>query len=265
MDQLERIDLYLDKQLPAEQSIQFEEELQHSTELRELMNRVLIARQAVRSGALRTDMRRWHRQFVAELPDEEAEVDDDTSGTGRVIPMAASPRRTTAWGMRIAASLLLTLLAYGAYLYSELSPAGLYKAKYVQYQLPTARGPEAAFNRLDSLYLQKDYQGVIRQSGLQEGRSQRDFFLTGLAHLQMNQHDDAIRQFTALRDRNARQFKSYYEQETDYYLALAYLGAGRVDEAHALFEVIHRSPRHLFHRNVKNSDLLMLKLLKYKL
>ena len=85
-----------------------------------------------------------------------------------------------------------------------------------------------------------------------------------MAHLQQQQYGQAIERFKALQQANELRDKPLFEQEADYYLALAYLGGGRLGDAYPLFEKINKTPRHLYHQNVTDQDLWKLSLLRWK-
>lgn len=257
MEPLDQIDRYLDNRLPAEETAQFERELAWNADLQTLLDSVRLAREAVKTAALRAKVRSLHEQFVQELPP--LAINDDRPQHGEAPIIALQTTRSSGWVLRIAASVLLAV-AYGTYQYSTLNADGFYAANYVQYQLPVTRTAPTNPGSLDKLYHDADFPAVIRAFAQLPAQTPKDYFLTGLAHLHQKQFDQAIDRFAAVRQHSGES----YEQETDYYLALAYVGAGRISEAYPLFDKIHKSPRHLYHRAVSNRDLWRLKLLRTK-
>ncbi|MBC8154530.1 MAG: hypothetical protein H7Z72_16625 [Bacteroidetes bacterium] len=262
MEPIERIDLYLDKQLSAEQAAQLERDLDRDPSLRTLLTSVRLARDAVKTAALRDRVNALHHQFIQDLPP--LETTDEGSVENPVPVMPLRPARSVGWLVGVAASVVLALLGYGLYQYTVLNATGFYAAKYVQYQLPVTRGTTTGPTPLDQLYAAADFPEVPRQFARLSVRTPKDYFLTALAHLHQSQFDPAIDRFTDLRQLNRQQNRDAYEQETDYYLALAYLGAGRVSDAYPLFEKINQTPRHLYHRTITDWDLWRLNILTYK-
>lgn len=254
MTPIERIDHYINRRLSPAQAQQLEAALQQDAELRQLFDSVTIARETIRSRALSMRIKQLHEQYIEEIEAEQ--------GQGRVIPMYRSA--PVSWALRIAASLLLGVTAYSGYELSTFSADRYYEAKFMPYHLPVTRGSVQQTTPLDSLYLAGNYAAVTQQFRDTPAREPRDYFLTAVAHLQRGEYQPAIRRFGELQDYNDRHAAAFFRQETDYYLALAYLGANRVEEAYALFRTIHESPRHLFHRTVGEWDLLKLKILLAK-
>ncbi|MBC7920634.1 MAG: hypothetical protein H7Z75_06030 [Ferruginibacter sp.] len=254
MSNLELIDRYLDQQLPPEQVWQLEKELRENTELREQLDSVRIVREAVQSRALNAQMKDFHRQFIAEVRTQPGE------GNGIGWPKRPFGR----WVVRIAASLFLGVLGYGAYQYSTLDAGRFYAAKFLPYQLPTTRSDAKTLTRLDSLYRAGNSRAVVELFEKLPTKGPRDYFLTGMAHLRRREFNRAIVLLSLLRQQNRRRAANYFDQETDYYLALAYLGAHRVEEAYPLFKKIYDNPRHLYHQTVTKQDLLGLQVLDTK-
>ena len=254
MTPIELIDNYLDNRLPVQQAQQLEGELQQDADLRRLLDNVTIAREAIRSGALRVRMKQLHEEYMKEIETERTGVN--------LLPMYR--KQSFTWALRIAASLLLGVTAYSSYEFTVLDKDRYYETKYMPYQLPVTRGRAESFTTLDSLYSAGSHVAVIKQFTNLAAQSPRDYFLTAMSHLQQGRFDQAIALFSTLRWKDAQQGTDYFYQETDYYLALAYLGANRIDEAYGLFERIHNSPRHLFHQTVSERDLIRLKILLVK-
>ena len=250
MTLIEQIDQYLDHQLPEEQAREFKKKLQRDADLQRLLNSVQLVRESVRTKALSDRIKRVHVQYM-----EEEEVQ---SREGTIIPMPL--RRSLTWALRIAASLLLGVTAYNAYELASLDTDRYYNSKFIPYQLPIARSQAKSGTMLDSLYASGSYAATVEQFTTLTAKSPRDYFLTGMAHLQGRKFAQAITMFTALRRNNAQHFV----QETDYYLALAYLEVNRIDEAQILFKAIHNAPRHSYYRTVTDSDLLKLEFLRIK-
>lgn len=267
MTPIERIDRYLSHQLRADEVVDLERDLRADTDLQRLLDSVAITRRTVRALAIRDEVRRVHGAFVRDYrlltPADAATETDEPDG--RVTPL---PRRSgggirpVGWVMRAVAAVLLVVGGYVGYQVATLDPRALYAEKFVAYQLPIARGANATRSALDSLYRAGNYAAVVNH-GTAVPRSQQvqAHFLTAMARLQLGQYDAALTQFQALRAVNRRSDTPLFEQEADYYEALAALGAGGYERAHAGFKRIYDDSRHLFHGNVAQTDLWKLRLL----
>lgn len=263
METLEQIDRYLDRVLLADEALELEKNLQANHELRDLLDQVLIARDVVRASGLRAQVRSLHTQLLRELQlDQQASKTE--GNTTWVRPLLFNWGRSLQWTARVAASGLLLLAGYGSYQYATTTIDTYYSAKFVDYKLPATRGTSETNSTLDKLFWEGNYAAITQQSRGLETQTPRGHFLTGMAHLYQHQYYQATSHFLTIRRTNKQMETALFEQETDYYLALAYLGEGRIDEAYPLFEKIRNTPRHLYHRNITDVDLWKLSLLRWK-
>ena len=258
MESIELLDQYVDNQLIPDQKAQLEKDLQQDMDLQRLLDSVVISREAIRYRALTIKVKGLHQQYIDEIranPDQDYE-----QSVIRPMPV----RRDYSWVLRIAASVLIALLGYGGYQYETLNKSQVYTNKFISYQLLTTRGSADQLSALRSAYVSGNYGSVIRQFNTLSNRAPIDYFLTGVACLQQHEYTQAINRFTELRAVNKHQQEIYFQEETDYYLALAYLGAGKLDESYSLFKSIHDAPRHLFSESVTELDLVKLNVLRLK-
>jgi hypothetical protein len=262
METLERIDRYLDRELIPEEALGLERNLQTDSEFQNLFDRVLVSRDVVRASALRKQVRTLHLQLLDEVRQQQEETEQPD--TTIVRPLWHGFGQSVRWGMRVAASGLLLLAGYGSYQYASTSIDTYYSAKFLDYQLPATRGTNEWNSTLDELYRAGNYGAITQRFSKLSAQTPHDQFLTGMAHLHQHQYGQAIVQFKRIRQRNREQGSALFEQETDYYLALAYLGNGRIADAYPLFELIRDTPRHLYHQNVTEGDLWKLSLLRWK-
>ena len=268
MTPLERIDYYLSNQLPANEVAELEHDLQQDPELRGLLDSVDIARRTIRTQGIRAEVGEVHRTFMADYRQQiqnDRELDDQ--GT-RVMPLPdhwAGRGRLFGWTLRVAAAVLLAVVGYSGYQFAALDRQAVYDGVFVEYRLPTTRGTGSFESVLDSLYQTRNYAAVVqRLATVPSPQPPRQQFLAAMAHLQLRQYTAAIEQFERLQNVNRRSDTPDFEQEADYYRALAELGAGNYERAYTGLENIHNNPRHLFHNNVLRSDLWKVKLLAYQ-
>lgn len=262
METLEQIDRYLDRTLTLDEAVGLEQNLQTDAELQNLFERVTVVRDAVRSSALRSRVRTLHMQFIDEIRQQDEAANDKPDYT-KVRPLRYA--QSLRWGARVAASGLLLLAVYGSYKYGSTNIDSYYSDKFMAYQLPNNRGEaEQVLTSLDALYRSGNFADVVQRFAGLSSPTPHDQFLTGMAHMQQQQYKEAIDRFTALRLSNELKSETLFEQETDYYLALAFLGSGRVGDAYPLFEKINKTPRHMYNQNVTDEDLWKLGLLRWK-
>lgn len=252
MDNLERLDRYLDHDLPTDQRQQLERDLSTDPALRELYDALRMARQAVQAHGLRQHVRRRHAELLSELPAAPAEE-------ARVVAMPV--RRVATWLPRIAAGLAFVLLAAGGYWFSRTDAETLYESKFVAYHLPVSRSTAPLLTPLDSLYQAGAYPAVVARYRAAALPTPRDRFLAGVSYLELGQPAPAIAVFEALR---AAPGPPQFVEETDFYLALAYLRAHRPEAALPLFTRIRQNPEHPYRGAVTRGDVLTLQALDLK-
>ncbi len=258
METIELLDQYIDNQLIPIQVAQLEKDLQQDADLQRLLDSVIISREAIRYRGLTMKVKGFHQQYIGEIrADPYQDYNQDV-----VRPMPV--RRDYSWALRIAASVLIALFGYSSYQYATLDKSQVYSNKFISYRLLTVRGSADQSSSLNSAYLSGNYESVIRQFNTLTTKAPIDYFLTGVAYLQQHKYGEAINRFSELRAVNKGQQAIYFSEETDYYLALAYLGAGRLDESYSLFKSIHDAPQHLFSESVTELDLVKLNVLRLK-
>ena len=269
MTPIERIDHYLNNQLPPDEVTELERELQQDPELQELLDSVEMTRRTVRTQAIRAEVRHVHENFMADYRRQivnEQRTDDDN------VPIVPLPGRRagegglSGWVVRVAATVVLAAVGYGGYQFATLNRQAVYDANFVEYRLPTTRDADARQSILDSLYRAGNYAAVVRQLATvpAQERPPRQYFLAAMSHLQLRQYDAALDQFQALKNSNSQRVAPVFDQEADYYGALANLGAGNYELAYTMLKSIHDNPRHLFQDNVSTINLWKIKLLAYK-
>lgn len=265
MTPIERIDQYLNNQLPTDEVTKLERELRQNPELQELLDTVEMTRRTIRTQAIRAEVRQVHGNFMADY--RRQVVTDQETGNENVPVVPLHGRRAgNGWVMRVAATVLLAAVGYTGYQFATLNHQAVYDDNFVEYRLPTIRDADARQSIPDSLYRAGNYAAVVQQvaSIAAKERLPRQYFLAAMSHLQLRQYKAALAQFQALKNSNSRSVAPVFEQEADYYGALANLGAGNYEHAYSSLKSIHDNPRHLFQGNVSTVNLWKIKLLAYK-
>lgn len=261
MTPLERVDQYLSNQLPADEVAELERDLQRDADWQALLNSVDMTRRTIRTEAIRGEVRRVHRAFIP-IYRQQNRTDQPVDEPGaRVMPLFG--RAAVGWIGRIAATVLIAVAGYGGYQFITLDRRAVYDENFVAYQLPTTRDTDTPQSVLDSLYRAGNYPAVVQRLATVAPQP-RPYFLAAMAYLQLGQYDAALAQFENLRAVNRRSDTPFFEQEADFYEALAQLGAGHYERAYAGLRRIYDDPQHMFHNNVSKTDLWKTKLLAYR-
>ncbi len=165
--------------------------------------------------------------------------------------------------MRVAAVFFIAAAGYAVFLYSSTSGQSVYNNNFIAYHLPSTRGSETVSN-LNALYNNGNYNDVIKSFSFTQPKTQQAYFLAAQSYLQLNKTTDAINAFKAVETVNANSSVKYYEQETDYYLMLAYIKNGEIQLAEQKLDKITSNKQHLFYKNAKSISKTKLQILKWK-
>jgi tetratricopeptide (TPR) repeat protein len=249
---LEKLDKYLSGELSASEMDALNEQISVDTEMEDTIMLLKVSRHAIRKEAISRKVKALHARFMVER--------EESSRAKKVVSIHLNRRMI--WS--IAASFLVAAIAYGLYQYSSTDTISFYNEKFVSYHLPVARGIEEPSFLLDSLYNKGHYQALVDAFSKQASPSPRHQFLAAMSQMQSGNFADAHAILEALAQKNRETGDHYFEQETEYYLALASIQTGDFEKAITLFEKIKQDKRHLYHHNVSSADLLRIKILKIK-
>jgi tetratricopeptide (TPR) repeat protein len=238
---------YLDNELEPDDRLYVEAQLLSDPALRAELDRLQLAKQAIVQYARRQHVGSIHKEMMVERQPK----------VTRVRWMRVS--------LRIAAVLLVALLAAGIVQYTQLDAGKLYNAQYEAYSLRVTRDSDEVISRLEEYYRTGRMKDVIAQyEDPSLTHLPSDHFLAGQAYLSQNDPQKAITAFEAQLAANKLLTIKPYQDDSEYYMALAYLKAGDVSEAIPLFRRIHDTPSHAYHKEVSSWYLRKLQWLEWK-
>jgi tetratricopeptide (TPR) repeat protein len=227
----ELLNQYLDHELDASTAKGLEQQLSNSPELKEELDRLILARDAIKLFGLREQIKSIHNEV---RPSSKLEK-------------PGAVRNIIRWTLRVAAVLVLVIAALGIYEYSNVSADKLFDQQYEPFEIRAARG-EQGIPPVQTEYENKNYPAAIEAFTQSAKHSSSDYFFVAQAYLHERNSADAVRYFEL--SLASSDTTHLYKDESEYYLALAYLKANEVDKAMPLFEKIHADPNHLFHDKV---------------
>jgi hypothetical protein len=171
-------------------------------------------------------------------------------------PVVSMTKRVALVSMRVAAGVAILLCVGGAAKFMMTSSSSVYDKNYAPYEMGTTRGAED-LTPLEQAYQSKSWASVDHIFATENAPSAKDQFLAGMAFMEQGQYTQAINQF-----KNVQRLKGAYQDESEYYLALAYLADHQPAPALIMLDNIKNDPEHLFHRRVMQMnawDLLILR------
>lgn len=247
-DIIEMLTRYMDGELTTEEKITMEELLKKDVTLQERYQHLLAARRAIRMQGLKQHVQAIQKEYLQEMHSEKP--------TGKNI----SVFRTF---MSVAAVLIIIVAGYGLFQYISTTNESVYSSNFINYNAPVSRGNIPANGMVD-LYSSGKYAEVVRYFESLPNKSQQDYFIVAQAYLHLNNSKAAINNFKQVQNLNNNSTGKYFVQETDYFLLLAYIKSGDIDEAEKKLDKIISDKQHLFYKKAKSISRTKLIILKWK-
>ncbi len=256
-DIMEQLIRYTDGELNAQENAATEQLLLNDKSLKERYVNLVLAKAAIRSQGLQQRVKALHNNYITEINAAESRPTD----TAKIIkPPFLNGIKII---MRIAAVFIVVVAGYGVYQYSATSNETVFADNFISYRLPVSRGENTA-TPIDSFYQSSNYNAVLEAFNSTAEKTQKNYFLAALANLQMGNSKAAVDEFRSLQQINANAVQKYFVQETEYYLALAYIKSGNINEAEKLVNSIKQNKQHLFYKKANEISDLKWSLLKWK-
>ncbi|ULQ52053.1 hypothetical protein [Flavihumibacter fluvii] len=237
---------YLDGELGSETARDLQQKLGTDIALRNEFNRLKLSREAIRLQGVTEKVGNIHHQMMREL--QQGKSQQQTPVVRLFRPF-----------MRIAAAVLVFVGIAAVYQYSQLSTERLYEGNYIAYSAGERRG-QLQESPVEQAFKTGQPEKVILAFKSIQQPTVQDYFYAGNAYLEQGQAAVAIQQFLKVQELNAANPPASFEDDTDYYLAMAYLKNGQAKEASNLLEKIHQTKGHLYHDKVSNWFLWKLKM-----
>ena len=225
---------YLDGELSGDEAGQLEIALREDPAMRDALDRIKATRRALRTYVLDEKVKSVRQAMLAE----------EGGGVRRIGTSRFIYRRVSG----IAAALILGFSLLGFYEYRQLTPGRLFAHSFEPYESAVMRGADTS--ALQAKWQEGRMAEVTRIFGRLEHPGSKDLFLAANAYLALGQPQEAIRLFLSLRQLNAEAGTHYFQDDTEYYLAMSYLAAGLPKSAMPLLDRIHEDPSNLYHHKV---------------
>jgi tetratricopeptide (TPR) repeat protein len=239
---------HLDKTLQGEALPEAEALIARDSEAREEWQYLQSAVDAVQHAAL-------HAKVAA--------IREEMQSTPVVSIQRPVVRNMTRRMFRIAAAVVLLVGAVAVYKFATVSSESFYNDHYSSYTLSTARG-EGETSLLEQAYRNNNWNEVVTQYNALAAKTNKDHFLAGVAAMELKQYTQAIERFNAVLNSNTGTGDSYFQDEAEYYLALAYIANKQTKEADSLLRKIKADNGHLYQQKANNMLGLDWKIVEFK-
>jgi tetratricopeptide (TPR) repeat protein len=241
---------HLDKNLSADESAQAEAMIRNDKSVAESWEYLKMAVEAVELSAIREQVMAVRRSVSAEPVAE-------TPVSGGVV------RRMYKTVVRVAAVLILLLGVSIFYKYNTVSNTSVYQQYFTDYNLNTSRGASLP-DAMDEAYRSQNWSGVIAAFNQASEKTNKSYFLAGMADMKMQKFSDAVSRFEYILATNAKSGGTYFQDEAEYYLALAYLMNRETAKAVSLLDKIGADSSQRYYPLVRQRSSTDLKIIELK-
>jgi hypothetical protein len=226
---------YLDGELEGAELESVKKDIEADPALHEELENLSLAKKAVTAYGMHKKIQSIHPKMMQELR--------ENSGKGTGVT-----RMIFQYGFRAAAILIVLFGISVFYQYYTSTPEKLFNENFQSYDLRVTRG--SSNSSLEDLYEKGDMTGLINRFNHLKSPQVADYFLAANAYLNTRRPDSAVILFVGLENLNRTNQTHYFEEDTEYFLALSYLANKEPVKALPLFEKIHANPGHPFHSAV---------------
>lgn len=242
---------YLDDELSSDERSLVEVQLNQQTDLQQELAYLSLTKSAVKMYGLKYKVGFIHKEMMLEI-----EGNKSATAVGLV-------RRISKISMKIAASLLIGLLCLGVYQYATITNDKMFANEYKTYEVNVSRGVEE-IAVLEKLFQEKNYESVIKNFIGIENPAVKENFFVGVSYLETKNYKNAIGAFRKVLELNIAQQQNIFNDDAQYFLALAYLKNKDIKIAYPIFKEIKNNPKHLYNDKITNVFMLNLRLLYMK-
>jgi tetratricopeptide (TPR) repeat protein len=179
-------------------------------------------------------------------------------------PAGAIILSITRMTIRVAACLVILGGGAAIYKYTMTNSAGIFAQYCSTYDLNTSRGATIPADEMDEAYKNKNWTAVTELFKKKSPKTNKTYFLAGMADLESKKYDDAIGMFQQVMAANSQSGSDYFEDEAEFYLAMSWLARNDVKEAMPLLDKIRADKNHLYHDVVVKMSTLDLRIAGYK-
>jgi tetratricopeptide (TPR) repeat protein len=236
---------YLDGELQGEELEILKINLANNQPLRAELENLQLARDAAWRFGLKSKINDIHSEMMQEIKADKPE-------------RARVRRMFIQTGLRVAAVLIVLVGLSALYQYFTTSPEKLFSENYQPYIIHEMRG-ESGNSRLQEKYRMGKMDSVILEFNSLGAPKPEEYILAGIAFLENNQPEKAIKAFQELIQKNTESKTDYFEDDAEYYLAMSYLKNREPEKALPILEKIQADPRHPYRSKLSKWFILKVK------
>jgi len=243
---------YFDRTLEEKEMREVEELINTDLEVRNQWQYLQLAVEAVEYAALYDQVAAVKENFRTIQPVEVLQPSNK-----KVVRFTLRPF------MRVAAAVLALIVGTVAYKYFTVSATRVYQKTFIAYNLSTTRG-QATITDIEQAYRNQNWNGVIAAANKSSLPDNKALFLAAMANLQLHNYAAANKLFEQVLSNNSQTGDDYFQDDSQFYLAMSNLADNHSVEAIALLQQIRADKNHLYHQQAMQIGKMDLQLLKIK-
>ncbi len=159
-------------------------------------------------------------------------------------PEKAIVRSMYRTSLRIAAILLVVIGSASIYKYVATSNESVYNKQFLNYDLTNTRGTETREKEAEA-YKSGNWNEVVAIYNSENNKSNKNTFLAAMSEMQLNHFPEAVRLFEEVLYTKSEDHS--FQEETEYYLSLAYLMNHQDLKSIRLINKIKADPNHTYY------------------
>jgi hypothetical protein len=176
-------------------------------------------------------------------------------------PVHAIVRSMHKVSLRIAAILILVVGSASLYKYISTNDLSVYNKQFMSYELSNTRGEQTRESEIEA-YRNKNWSAVIAIYQAEDNKSDKYSFLAAMAEMQMNHFPAAVHLLEEVQ--NSKSADHSFQEETEYYLSLAYLMNHQVNKGIELMKKIRSDASHTYYPLASKLSDIDLKIIALK-
>ena len=159
-------------------------------------------------------------------------------------PEMAVVRSMYKTALRVAAVLILLVGSASIYKYVATNDQSVYNKQFISYELTNTRGEQSRDNETEA-YKNGNWNEVVTVYNSTPDKSTKNIFLAAMSEMQLNHFPEAVRLFEEIL--NVKSDGHVFQEETEYYLSLAYLMNHQELKAMRLMNKIKSDTNHTYY------------------
>ena len=211
---------------------------------------------AIQRNAVINQVSDVHKTFFEKRKGQEKNSAQDS---GRVIK-----RSFRYWWSAAAILIAIPALAF-LFVYATNTSDRLFASQYQAYKMNVDRIPGTVSNEtIIRNYQDGKYNEVVKNYGKLASQSVKDKMVAAFAYMELNNYEAAIPLLDGVIRSNGITGNKLYQDEAEYYLALSYLKANRIEQSYQLFNKIYADDEHTFNGRVDKWFMMRLQWLRQR-